>query len=82
MAAAGFDRVRIETVDHTVIDPSVDAFWTKSQRSTAPLVLLRRRLREERWGQLPDDIVARLKDSHGDGPVEERYAAHLGIGSK
>ena len=82
MAAAGFDRVRIETVDHTVVDPSVDAFWTKTQRSTAPLVLLRRRLGEERWDQLSDEIVARLQESHGDGPVEERYVAHLGIGSK
>lgn len=82
MAAAGFGQVRIETVRQTIVNASVDAFWDKLQRSAAPLVLLRKRLGDERWAELSADVLARLRGSHGDGPVDELYVAHLGVGSK
>ena len=82
MDAAGFDRVRIETVSHTIENASVEAFWVKTQRSAAPLVLLRERLGDEAWAGLSADVLARLRESHGDGPVDEHYVAHLGFGSK
>lgn len=82
MRAAEFADVRIETVDHTIVDPSIDAFWDKTQRSAAPLVLLRRRLGDERWAELASEVLAKLRESHGDGPVDELYVAHLGVGSK
>jgi SAM-dependent methyltransferase len=82
MDAAGFDRVRIETVSHTIENASVEAFWVKTQRSAAPLVLLRERLADEAWAGLSAEVLARLRESHGDGPVDEHYVAHLGVGSK
>ena len=82
MSAAGFGDVRIETAHHTIVDPSIEAFWDKTQRAAAPLVLLRDRLGDERWAEIAGEVLARLRERHGDGPVDEVYVAHLGIGSK
>lgn len=82
MDAAGFAQVSIETVHHTITNPSVEALWAKSQGSAAPLVLLRQRVGDATWAELSAAILARLREEYGEGPVDEPYVAHLGIGTK
>ena len=61
---------------------SVSEYWEKTQRSAAPLALLRRRLGEERWAEVSAGVFDQLYNSLGDGPVEELYTIHLGVGVK
>lgn len=82
MSAAGFREVTIHTISHTVMTPSLAEYWDKTQRSAAPIVLLHRRLGEERWAEVSAGIFDQLNNSLGDGPVEESYTMHLGVGVK
>jgi hypothetical protein len=82
MSAAGFREVTIHTVRHLVSTPSLAEFWQKTQRSAAPVALLRRKLGEERWGEIAKGVFDRLHETLGDGPVEELFTAHLGVGVK
>jgi SAM-dependent methyltransferase len=82
MAQAGFGQVTIHTISHTVSTPSLADYWEKVQRSTAPVVLLRRRLGEERWAKVAAGVFEQLNSALGDGPVNERYTMHLGVGIK
>lgn len=82
MSAAGFGAVTIHTVSHTVTTPSLAEYWEKLQRSAAPIALLRRRLGEERWAEVSAGVFDQLYNSLGDGPVEELYTIHLGVGIK
>lgn len=82
MSAAGFREVAIHTIRQSVTTPSVSEYWEKRQRSTAPIALLRRRLGEERWAEVTQGVFDRLQESLGDGPVEEFYTMHLGVGVK
>jgi hypothetical protein len=44
---------------------------------------LQHRLGEERWAEVAHGVVFdRLQKALGDGPVEEVYTAHLGVGVK
>ena len=46
MFSAGFHEVTIHTATHIVTTPSLTEFWQKTQRSVAPVALLRRKLGE------------------------------------
>jgi len=82
MSAAGFREVTIHTVTHLVTTPSLTEFWQKTQRSAAPLALLRRKLGEERWVEVANGVFDQLHETLGAGPVEEIYTMHLGVGVK
>lgn len=82
MSAAGFREVTIHTISHIVTTPSLAEYWEKTQRSAAPIALLRRRLGEERWAEVSAGVFDQLYNSLGDGPVEELYTMHLGVGIK
>ena len=56
--------------------------WQKVQRSAAPVVLLRRKLGVERWGEVAEHILNQLCRALGVGSVEERTTLHLGVGVK
>lgn len=56
MSAAGFERVRIEPVTVTLQPRSADELWLSMARSSAPLVLMRKRLGEAEW-QRRDPII-------------------------
>jgi SAM-dependent methyltransferase len=82
MSAVGFHQVTIHTVEYAVTMPSLADFWVKIQSAAGNVVLLRQRLGEERWAEVSRDVFERLQKALGDGPVEEVYTAHLGVGVK
>jgi hypothetical protein len=82
MFSAGFHEVTIHTATHIVSTPSLTEFWGKTQRSSAPVAFLRRKLGEERWVEVADGVYNQLQETLGDGPVEELYTMHLGVGVK
>jgi ubiquinone/menaquinone biosynthesis C-methylase UbiE len=82
LEAAGFSAVDVRHVSHKSTASSVGAFWTSMARSTAPLVLLRRRMGEERWTALSESILAKLTTRFGTGPLDIEPFALLGTGTK
>jgi hypothetical protein len=44
--------VTIHTVTHLGTTPTLTEYWQKTQRSAAPVALLRRKLGEERWAEV------------------------------
>lgn len=82
MSSPGFPEVTMHAVAHLVTTPSLTEFWQKTQRSAAPVALLRRKLGEERWVEVANGVFDQLHETLGDGPVEELYAMHLGVGVK
>ena len=51
-------------------------------RSSAPFVLLRKRLGEERFQTLSSQVEAKLVDRYGMGPIELPFQALIGLGTK
>jgi ubiquinone/menaquinone biosynthesis C-methylase UbiE len=82
MSSAGFHEVRIHTVTYPATTPSLTEFWQQTQRSAAPVALLRSKLGEERWAEVAKGVFNQLQETLGDGPVEELYTLHLGVGTK
>jgi ubiquinone/menaquinone biosynthesis C-methylase UbiE len=82
MSAAGFYEVTIHTISYSETVPSLAEFWLKMQRGAGFLVLLRRNLGEERWVEVAQSVLNRLQKVLGDGPVDEIYTSHLGVGTK
>jgi ubiquinone/menaquinone biosynthesis C-methylase UbiE len=79
---AGFRSVRVELVTHAETAASPAAFWKSMERSTAPFVLLRRRIGDERFSALSQQILARLVERFGPGPLMVETQALIGIGTK
>jgi ubiquinone/menaquinone biosynthesis C-methylase UbiE len=82
LEAAGFSAVDVRMVSHKDTASSVGAFWTSMARSTAPLVLLRNRIGEERWAKLSESLLAKLTERFGPGPLDIEPFALLGMGTK
>lgn len=82
MSSAGFCEVMIHTISYSETAPSLNEFWRKMQRGAGSLVLLRRNLGEERWADVAQGVLNRLQEALGDGPVDEIYTTHLGVGTK
>jgi SAM-dependent methyltransferase len=82
MEAAGFRDVAIAERAHIWPSPSMQEFWEKSQRSTAPIVLLRKKTGEEKWAEVSAGVLERLRAQFGDGPQNLSGRAWLGVGRK
>ena len=82
MSAAGFRDVTIHTVKVLNTTPELDEFWEKTQRSAAPVAMLRHNLGEARWTEIAKGVINHLRETIGSGPVEEVYTMHLGVGTK
>lgn len=82
MRAGGFVEVRIEPHTQSVTPESADALWAGMARSSAPLVLLRRRLGEQEWARRVPDALAYLERSFEGGPRELSTTAWLAVGRK
>jgi SAM-dependent methyltransferase len=82
MRNAGFASVAMHTELHTLTAPSLVDFWASCQRTTAPIVLLRRKLGEDQWQQVATGVEQLLRNQYGEGPIEISATAHLGVGTK
>jgi len=74
LRAAGFREVVAEVLDVPARMGSTGEYWQTFERAAAPIVLLKQRL-GERWPAVREDVLARLRDRFGDGPVELQVAA-------
>jgi len=59
--------------------PSLADAWSSFARSTAPIVLLRRKLGEVAWQAVAERIHADLVSQFGPGPVHLEARAYLGV---
>ena len=82
MAAAGLREVAVHRVAHSETAQSLADMWGFVQRTAAPIVLLRRRLGETKWNEVARGVHDLMRSQVGDGPVEMRFTAYLGIGAK
>ena len=82
LAAAGFGDVKVVAQTHTLPGDSPAELWAQFQRTTAPIVLLKKRLGEAKWGEVTSGVVARLEAEYGTGPVDVTTTAYLGTGKK
>lgn len=80
LADAGFTGVRVEPVTHEFRFADVDALWTFNVRGNAPIALLHQRLSAEAWQAFETDVLARLRERFGSGPVAYPQTALLGLG--
>jgi ubiquinone/menaquinone biosynthesis C-methylase UbiE len=81
MSAAGFERVRIEPVTHSIRPASGADLWQRLARSSAPLVLLRNRLGEAEWLRREPRVHAFLAEALQQDPVLSTTAL-LAVGYK
>jgi len=82
LQSAGFDAVKVSAHTHTLPGDVPSEIWAQCQRTTAPIVLLKRRLGEARWQEVTHGIVSRLEAEYGTGRVDMTTTAYLGSGTK
>ncbi|HVY29745.1 MAG TPA: methyltransferase domain-containing protein [Polyangiaceae bacterium] len=82
LSAAGFADVRVTPYTHTLPGDTPAEIWAQTQRTTAPIVLLKRRLGDARWADVTRGIVGRLEATYGSQPIEITTTAYLGSGKK
>lgn len=82
MSATGFREVTIHTISYSETAQTTSDFWGKVQRGAAFVAVLRHKLGEERWANVSQDVLYRLQAALGDGPIEEIYTVHMGVGIK
>jgi SAM-dependent methyltransferase len=82
IAAAGFADVQVTPQTHSLRGKAPREIWAQSQRTTAPIVLLKRRLGETKWAEVTAGVVERLEAQYGSAPVDLTTTAYLGSGKK
>jgi ubiquinone/menaquinone biosynthesis C-methylase UbiE len=82
LRAAGFVDVQVTPQTHTMPAETAREVWATSQRTTAPIVLLKRNLGEAKWAEVTGGVVERLEAEYGTGPVAVTTTAYLGRGKK
>ena len=82
LGQAGFANVTVQERQRVTRAPSLAEFWGSVERTTAPLVLLKRRLGDARWKEVAAGVVARLRAHLGDGAFDLQFRALLGRGHR
>ena len=82
LSAAGFRDVKVTPYTHTLSADSPAEVWSSCQRTTAPIVLLKKRLGDAKWTQVTSGVVERLEAQYGTGAVDITTTAYLGRGQK
>jgi SAM-dependent methyltransferase len=82
LRAAGFVDVQVTPEPHTLPGETPRELWASSQRTTAPIVLLKRNLGEAKWAEVTAGVVERLEAQYGTSPVAITTTAYLGRGKK
>jgi len=78
----GFTDVVVHDISHAKSHPSMEAFWDSTERSLAPLVLLRSKLGEEVYAPVGKAVYERLRAKFGDGPQTLVMNAFLTVGTR
>jgi hypothetical protein len=81
MRAAGFEHVRVEPVAHHIRPRNAAELWQRMARSSAPLVLLRKRLGEAEWQRREPGVLAYLSQALERDP-ELGTTALFAVGTK
>jgi ubiquinone/menaquinone biosynthesis C-methylase UbiE len=82
LSAAGFADVKITPFTHTLTADSPAEVWAQCQRTTAPIVLLKKSLGDAKWAEVTSGVVERLEKQYGTGAVDITTTAYLGSGKK
>jgi SAM-dependent methyltransferase len=82
LRAAGFVDVKVTPQTHTLPGDTPRGVWAQSQRTTAPIVLLKRRLGDAKWAEVTAGVVERLEAEYGTQAVAITTTAYLGSGRK
>jgi ubiquinone/menaquinone biosynthesis C-methylase UbiE len=78
----GFTDVAVHEIKHSTHHASMEAFWDSTERSLAPLVLLRAKLGEEAYAPVGKAVYERLCTRFGDGPQTLEMSAWLTVGRR
>lgn len=79
---AGFADVSVKPFTHTLPGAPPAEIWAQCQRTTAPIVMLKKRLGDAEWSRVTEGIVERLEASYGRAQVSVTTTALLGFGRK
>ena len=77
---AAFAQVEVHRVSHREEHASAGELWRHMQRTTAPLVLMRQNLGEERWTQVAAAAERAITGAIGSGPATMTMTALLSVG--
>ena len=82
LSAAGFRDVKVTPYSHTLPGDVPAEIWAQCERTTAPIVLLKKRLGDAKWAEVTSGVVQRLEAEYGTAPVAISTTAYLGSGKK
>lgn len=82
LLAAGFRRVQVHSRSHDLFFQSASDFWHVFARSAAPVVLVRERVGEARWGAISASVVPELVAEFAGVPVVLSMPAYFGVGER
>ena len=74
--------MKVTSVTHTLQAESPAEVWAQCQRTTAPIVLLKKHLGASRWAEVTNGVVERLEAQYGTRAVDVVTTAYLGLGKK
>jgi len=82
LVAAGFGDVKVTPFTHTLPGDTPAELWGQCERTTAPIVLLKKKLGDAKWAEVTSGVVARLEAKYGKEAVPITTTAYLGSGKK
>ena len=82
MTAAGFGKVEIHEVAHTLPAMTTREAWAWMVRATAPIALLRQSLGPTKWAAFETCVLAELIEAFGAEGRSMRRRANLSVGRK
>jgi SAM-dependent methyltransferase len=82
LSAAGFVDVSVRPYTHTIPGDTPAELWAQTQRTTAPIVLLKHHLGDVEWQRVTQGVVERLEAEYGTAPIDFVATAYLGYGRK
>ncbi len=82
LGAVGFRDVKVHERTHTLKGESPAELWQQFQRTTAPIVLLKRNLGDARWAEVTSGVVQKLEQQYGTGSVDIETSAYLALSHK
>ena len=82
MTAAGFGKVEIHEVAHTLPAMTTREAWAWMVRATAPIALLRQSLGPTKWAAFETCVLAKLIEAFGEESRSMQRKANLSVGRK